>query len=252
MKIISWNVNGLRAVFNKGFSKLFKEINADIVCLQEIKLQESQLTKQLISPNNFLSYSSFADKKGYSGVGVYTKEKPLKIENQLGLGKFDQEGRMLKLKYPDFTLVNFYIPHGGRQKENLSYKLEVYELLLNFLSKIKNQNVIVIGDFNIAHQEIDLARPKDNQKNIMFTPEERRKLDEIIELGFIDSFRIFNKKGGNYTWWPYFVDARERNLGWRIDYIFVSKPLWNKLKGAFILKDVYGSDHCPVGIELIN
>ena len=159
---------------------------------------------------------------------------------------------MLKLKYPDFTLVNFYIPHGGRQKENLSYKLEVYELLLNFLSKIKNQNVIVIGDFNIAHQEIDLARPKDNQKNIMFTPEERRKLDEIIELGFIDSFRIFNKKGGNYTWWPYFVDARERNLGWRIDYIFVSKPLWNKLKGAFILKDVYGSDHCPVGIELIN
>jgi len=252
VKIISWNVNGLRAVFNKGFSKLFKEINADIVCLQEIKLQESQLTKQLISPNNFLSYFSFADKKGYSGVGVYTKEKPLKIENQLGLGKFDQEGRMLKLKYPDFTLVNFYIPHGGRQKENLSYKLEVYELLLNFLSKIKNQNVIVIGDFNIAHQEIDLARPKDNQKNIMFTPEERRKLDEIIQLGFIDSFRIFNKKGGNYTWWPYFVDARERNLGWRIDYIFVSKPLWNKLKGAFILKDVYGSDHCPVGIELIN
>ncbi|PJC76743.1 exodeoxyribonuclease III [Candidatus Shapirobacteria bacterium CG_4_8_14_3_um_filter_39_11] len=249
MKIVSWNVNGLRAVFNKGFSKWLKEIDAGIVCLQEIKLQEFQLSKQLISPGNYLSYFNFAEKKGYSGVGVYTKEKPLTIENQLGLGRFDQEGRILKLEYPDFTLINLYIPHGGRKKENLQYKLDVYKTLLDQLKNLNSKKIIMIGDFNVAHEEIDLARPKDNHKNIMFTTEERKQLDEIVDLGFIDTFRKFNKKGGNYTWWPYFVNARERNLGWRIDYIFVSKPLWNKLKDAFILKDVYGSDHCPVGIE---
>ncbi len=252
MKIVSWNVNGLRAVFNKGFSKWFKEIDADIVCLQEIKLQEFQLSKQLISPGNYLSYFNFAEKKGYSGVGIYTKEKPLKVEKQLGLSRFDQEGRILKMEYPDFTLINLYIPHGGRKKENLRYKIEVYKTLLDQFKNLSNRKIIMIGDFNIAHKEIDLARPKDNRKNIMFTDEERGRIDKILDSGFIDSFREFNKNGGNYTWWPYYLNARKRNVGWRIDYVFVSKRLSKKLKDSFILKDVYGSDHCPIGIELIN
>lgn len=249
MKIVSWNVNGLRAIFNKGFFKWFKEIEADIVCLQEIKLQESQLSKQLISPGNYFSYFSFAEKKGYSGVGIYTKEKPLKTEKQLGLSRFDQEGRILKLEYPDFTLVNLYIPHGGRKKENLRYKIDVYKTLLDQLKKLSNKKIIIIGDFNIAHKEIDLARPKDNRKNIMFTDEERGQIDKILNSGFIDSFRRFNKEGGNYTWWPYYLNARQRNLGWRIDYAFVSRPLESRLKSAFILKNVYGSDHCPIGVK---
>lgn len=250
MKIVSWNVNGLRSVFNKGFSKWFEEVETDIVCLQEIKLQKPQLSKPLIAPENFLSFFNFAKKKGYAGVGVYSQKKPHKVEQKLGFAKFDQEGRILRLDYSDFSLINLYFPHGGRKKENLAYKLEVYDLLLDYLNKIKDQNVILTGDFNIAHQEIDLARPKQNQKNIMFTAEERKKIDEIVNLGFVDSFRKFTKEGGNYTWWPYYLNARERNLGWRIDYVFVSKSLSTKIKEAFIFKEVKGSDHCPIGIEI--
>jgi exodeoxyribonuclease-3 len=164
--------------------------------------------------------------------------------------RFDQEGRMLKLKYPDCLLVNLYLPHGGRKKENLDYKLKVYSFLLDYLQKIRDKKVVVIGDFNVAHKEIDLARPKQNQNNIMFTPKEREQIDRLIDLGFIDSFRKFNKKGGYHTWWPYFAQARERNLGWRIDYTFVSRKLAPRLKDAFILPEVKGSDHCPIGIEI--
>ena len=170
----------------------------------------------------------------------------------MGLERFDQEGRILKLKYPDFTLINLYTPHGGRQKENLDYKLKVYNRLLKYLQKFKDRNIILIGDFNIAHQEVDLARPKQNQNNIMFTQEERKRINQIIDLGFLDTFREFHKEGGHYTWWPYFVNARKRNLGWRIDYIFVSKKLVPKLRDAFILSEVMGSDHCPIGIEIMN
>lgn len=252
MKIVSWNVNGLRAVYKRNFLKLLEEINADIVCLQEIKAQRPQLPSDLINPKNYQSYFNSSSRKGYAGVAVYTKEKPIKIEQRLNLPRFDQEGRMLRLDYPDFTLINLYLPHGGRQKENLSYKLEVYDRILDYLEKIRDKNVILIGDFNIAHQEIDLARPKNNQKNIMFTPEEREQINRIVDLGFVDSFRKFHQEGGNYTWWPYFVNARERNLGWRIDYVFISKSLSKKVKDSFILKDIFGSDHCPVGIELTN
>ena len=156
----------------------------------------------------------------------------------------------MELKYPKFDLINLYLPHGGRSKENLDYKLECYELLLEYFKGIKNNNVIAIGDFNIAHKEIDLARPEQNRNNIMFTDEEREKINNIIDLGFVDSFRKFNQEGGHYTWWPYFANARKRNLGWRIDYAFVSKPLVPKLKNAFILGKVMGSDHCPVGIDI--
>jgi exodeoxyribonuclease-3 len=250
MKIISWNVNGLRAVYKRNFVKLLKDINADIVCLQEIKIQKEHLPRNLIHIKNYYSYFNFAEKKGYSGVAVYTKQRPLKTEYALGIKKFDSEGRIIRLEYLDFILINIYMPHGGRQKENLGYKLDVYKYLLNYLKQIKNKRVVLIGDFNVAHQEIDLARPKYNQNNIMFTATERKNIDRIIKLGFTDAFRKFHKEGGQYTWWPYFANARERNLGWRIDYIFASKSLTPKLKDAFILQKAKGSDHCPAGMDI--
>lgn len=250
MKIISWNVNGLRGVYKRNFLKWLEGTGADVVCLQEIKAQTEQLPSDLIKPRNYYSYFNEALKKGYSGVAAYVKEKPLRVEYELGIKRFDQEGRMLKIEYPEFILITLYFPHGGRRKENLDYKLGVYKYLLNYLKKIKNKNIILIGDFNIAHREIDLARPKQNQKNIMFTPEERKQIDKLLDLDFTDTFRKFHKEGGNYTWWPYFVNARERNLGWRIDYTFTSKALTSKLKNAFIFNKVIGSDHCPIGIEI--
>lgn len=250
MKIVSWNVNGLRAVYKKGFSAWLKKTKADVLCLQEIKAQKEQLPSALLQIRDYYHYFNSAQRKGYSGVAVYTREKPLKVEREVGMERFDQEGRLLELQYPDCLLVNLYLPHGGRKKENLDYKLKVYSFLLGYLGKVKNEKAIVIGDFNIAHKEIDLARPKQNQKNIMFTLEERKQIERLIGLGFIDSFRKFNKKGGHYTWWPYFAQARERNLGWRIDYTFVSRKLAPRLKRAFIFSDVVGSDHCPIGIEI--
>ena len=250
MKIVSWNVNGLRAIYKKGFWEWFEEINPDIVCLQETKIQDEQLSFDLVKLKNYSSFFNSASKKGYSGVGVFSKKKPLAIKRKLGLKRFDDEGRFLELKYPDFTLINLYLPHGGRQKENLAYKLKVYQSLFKYLQKMNKQKLILIGDFNIAHQEIDLARPKQNKNNIMFTPKEREQIDKLIKLGFTDSFRKFHNDGGHYTWWPYLAKARERNLGWRIDYAFVSKKLVPNLKKSFILSQVQGSDHCPIGIEI--
>jgi len=168
------------------------------------------------------------------------------------LERFDNEGRSLRLDFAEFSLLNFYLPHGGRQKENLDYKLEVYEYLIGYLKEfLKHQKKLILaGDFNIAHKEIDLARPKENQNNIMFTPEERNQADRLLALGFIDTFRQFHKEGGHYSWWPYSFEARKRNLGWRIDYIFISQVLAPKLKNAFILSQVDGSDHCPVGAKI--
>jgi exodeoxyribonuclease-3 len=250
VKILSWNVNGLRAIYKKGFWEWFEKIKADIVCLQETKIQEEQLSFDLVKLKNYSSFFNSASKKGYSGVGVFSKKKPLEIKRKLGLERFDNEGRFLELQYPEFTLINLYLPHGGRQKENLAYKLKVYDYLLKYLQKMNKQKLILIGDFNIAHQEIDLARPKQNKNNIMFTLKEREQIEKLIELGFTDSFRKFHKEGGHYTWWPYLANARERNLGWRIDYAFVSKKLTPNLKKSFILSQVKGSDHCPIGIEI--
>ena len=250
MKIISWNINGIRAIYKKNFLDWFIATNADIVCLQEIKAQKEQIPSDLLELKNYFFYFNPAIKKGYAGMAVYTKQKPLKVEYKLGLNRFDQEGRILQLEYPSFILINVYLPHGGRQKENLDYKLKVYDYLLEYLQKSKDRNIILIGDFNIAHQDIDLARPRQNQNNIMFTPEERQQIDKIINLGFLDSFREFHKEGSHYTWWPYMAKARQRNLGWRIDYIFISKELTKNLKDAFILSEVMGSDHCPIGIEI--
>lgn len=251
MRIISWNVNGLRSVYNKGvFIKWLEKGNADIVCLQETKAQKQQLSPDLLKPGGYYSYFSSAEKKGYSGVAVYTKSKPFSVRRKLGIERFDNEGRILELKYPEFTLINIYIPHGGRGKENLEYKLEVYKKLIRKLEKLKDKKVILAGDMNIAHEEKDLARPKQNKNNIMFTVEEREQIDKLINLGFVDSFRKFHKGSKNYTWWPYMANARKRNLGWRIDYLFTSKILARKLNNASISKGIIGSDHCPIGMEI--
>ena len=194
--------------------------------------------------------SNFADKKGYSGVAVFSKKVPKNIKLGLEEKRFDREGRYLELDFGDFIIINIYLPHGGRQKENLDYKLSVYKKLIDKLNKLKNKKVIVIGDFNIAHTELDLARPKNNQKNIMFTLEERRQIDEIIKLRYIDSFRKYHQGSGHYTWWPWIANCRERNLGWRIDYTFVSKKLTKSLTSGDILYNVFGSDHCPIILEV--
>jgi len=250
MKIISWNVNGIRAAVKKGFLEWFQKSKADIICLQEVRANLEQMPTNLVKPHGYYAYFNVAHKKGYSGVAVYTKKKPIKVTYKLGMKRFDQEGRILNLKYKDFTLINIYLPHGGRQKENLDYKLKAYQYLSNYLKENKDKCIILTGDFNIAHQEIDLARPKQNYNNTMFTVEERRQIDKIISMNLVDTFRAFNKKGGNYTWWANFANARNRNLGWRIDYVFVSQKLIPNLKKTFILPKVKGSDHCPVGIEI--
>jgi exodeoxyribonuclease-3 len=250
MTIYSWNVNGLRSVHKKGFLEWFKKTKPDIVCLQEIKIQEDQIPEEILAIKGYTQYYNTGGRKGYAGVAVYTKKEPKKVETLLGFERFDREGRFLRLDYDDFILIALYIPQGARDKRDMGYKLEVYDVLLKYLGKLKNKKVIVIGDLNIAHTELDLARPRQNVKNTMFTPEEREKIDAIMRLGFVDTFRMFNKEGGNYSWWPYFANARERNLGWRIDYVLASKLLVVSIKKAFIAPAIKGSDHCPVGIQV--
>ncbi|KKU53685.1 MAG: putative DNA lyase [Candidatus Wolfebacteria bacterium GW2011_GWA2_47_9b] len=250
MKIVSWNVNGLRSVYRKGFLDWFKKEKADIVCLQEIKIQEGQIPEEIRMINGYEAYYNTGSRKGYAGVAVYTRQAPKEVTTILGIKRFDEEGRFLRLDYAEFIVIALYMPQGARDKRNMQYKLEVYDALLEYLAKLKNKKVIVIGDLNIAHTELDLARPKQNMNNTMFTPEERGKLDRLIKLEFVDTFRIFNKEGGNYSWWPYFANARERNLGWRIDYMIASKKLGKNIQKAFILPGIKGSDHCPVGAEI--
>ena len=250
MKLLSWNVNGLRSVYKRNLLKWLKGENPAILCLQEIKAEVKDIPSELLKLQGYYSYFNPSIRRGYSGILVYSKEKAENAENSLELERFDSEGRILILKFKEFSLINIYLPHGGRQKENLSYKLQSYDFLLKKLKEMREEKVIVIGDFNIAHTELDLARPKDNKNNTMFTERERDKLDEIINLGFSDTFRIFHKEGNNFSWWPYYNNARQRNLGWRIDYIFTSKSLTPKIKDAFILKEIKGSDHCPIGVKI--
>jgi len=220
MKILSWNVNGLRANYKKGFLDWFKAEKPDFCCLQETRVKQEELNKELFV-KDYEFYINSAVKPGYSGTGIYTRIKPKEVIREIGLTRFDKEARILRVDLDDFILINLYIPHGGRQKENLGYKLQVYNSLISYLKELEGK-VIVLGDFNIAHKEIDLARPKDNMNNIMFTTEERKQIDRILDLGFKDTFREFCGEGGQYTWWPYFNNARERNIGWRIDYCFTN------------------------------
>ncbi len=251
--LLSWNVNGLRAVYKKGFIDWFLKANPDMLCLQETKAHPEQLSEELLNINDYKSYfSSSVIKKGYSGVAIYTKEIPVKIEHGFGIPKFDNEGRIIVAKYSDFTLINIYYPNGKASEERLNFKMEFYDAFLDFADNLKNkgEKLIICGDVNTAHKEIDLARPKENENISGFLKIERDWMDKFLSHGYIDTFRLFNNEPGNYTWWDMQTRARERNVGWRIDYFFVSENLKQNVKSAFILPEVLGSDHCPVGLTI--
>lgn len=262
MKIISWNINGLRAVYKKGFLDWFLKEQPDILCLQEIKSRQDQAPLNLQNLAGYFSYFNSANKPGYSGVAIFCKQKPEKVEDKIGLQEFDQEGRVLKLTFPKFVLYNFYMPNGGKSPEAFDLKLKSYDYLIKKIGvrfaevrplgtfSRSDLHIILAGDFNIAHKEIDIARPKENAKNVGFTIGERDKIDKLLQAGFVDSFRVFHQEPGQYTWWRPFADARSNNVGWRIDYVFVSDNLKSHLKSAFILPHVMGSDHCPAGIDI--
>ncbi len=253
LKMLSWNVNGLRAVNNKGFLSWFKREAPDILCLQETKAHPDQLPPELLEVPGYQAYFVSAERKGYSGVALYSRIKPDSIKTGLDIKRFDLEGRTLIAEYKHFILFNIYYPNGKASRERLKYKMDYYEAFLDYLLTVKNRksNIIICGDVNTAHKEIDLARPKENEKVSGFLPEERAWLDRLVELGFVDTFRLHNDRPGQYTWWDMKSRARERNVGWRIDYFFVSDNLKKKVTKAFIMSEVAGSDHCPVGIEII-
>lgn len=246
-KLISWNVNGLRACVEKGFSDFFKDVDADIFCLQETKLQEGQITLDL---PGYHQYWNYAEKKGYSGTAIFTREEPLSVFYGLGIEKHDHEGRVITLEFQNFYLVTVYTPNSQEELKRLSYRMEWEDDFLAYLQKLEEKKpVIVCGDMNVAHREIDLKNPKTNRKNAGFTDEERNKLSLLLEAGFTDTFRYFYPDlEGAYSWWSYRFKAREKNAGWRIDYFLTSEKLNNSLKDAVIYKDIFGSDHCPVGL----
>ena len=249
MKLISWNVNGLRACLNKGFLDFFREIDADIFCIQETKLQEGQVQLEL---PGYEQYWNYAEKKGYSGTAVFTKPKPLNVRFGLGKEEHDREGRVITLEYDSFFLTNVYTPNAQRGLARLDYRLVWDDAFRSFVQELKQvKPVIICGDLNVAHQEIDLKNPESNRKNAGFTDEERGKFSELLEAGFIDTFRHFYPdKRDAYTWWAYFAKARERKIGWRIDYFLTSQDLEENLVDALIHDQVLGSDHCPVELQV--
>jgi exodeoxyribonuclease-3 len=254
-KIISWNTNGLRATAKQGFfTPLFKDFKPDILCLQETKAEPEQLPENVRNVPGYFSYFSHSKiKKGYSGVAIYTKVQPGKVEYGMGIKKFDDEGRMLVAHFKDFVLLTVYFPNGGGGHERLAYKLEFYDEFLKFILKLraKGEKVIFCGDVNTAHAAIDLARPKANEENTGFLPIERAWIDEVVDNGFIDVFRKFYpNKIGAYTYWDMKTFARDRNVGWRIDYFFASAEIMPKVKSTGILTDYFGSDHCPIWLEI--
>lgn len=249
MKLISWNVNGIRACVNKGFKDFFKEINADIFCIQETKCQIDQIELEF---EGYKSFWNSAEKKGYSGTAIYTKEKPISVKYGIGIEQHDKEGRVITLEFKKFFMVNIYTPNSKRGLERLEYRQvwedEIRKYLLD-LNKIKP--VIMCGDLNVAHNEIDLKNPKTNRRNAGFTDEEREKMTQLLESGFTDSFRyLYPDKKESYSWWSYMGRAREKNVGWRIDYFIVSKNIESKIKEAKIHSEIMGSDHCPVELEI--
>jgi exodeoxyribonuclease-3 len=257
LKLICWNVNGIRAWTKKGCFDWFLEQNPDFFCIQETKAHPEQLAPEVLSPEGYVSYFDHSKtKKGYSGVAIYAKEKPEKVEDEIILdGKkiADPEGRFLALHYKDFVLINTYFPNGGGEPHRLEYKLEFYKAFLSYINKLKKKgkNVIFCGDVNVAHTEIDIARPKENSNHVGFLPIERAWVDKVIDAGFVDTFRSLHPDARNaYSWWDMKSAARDRNIGWRIDYFFVSESLMKKVKKSEILSEVYGSDHCPIVLEI--
>jgi exodeoxyribonuclease III len=254
MKLISWNVNGLRAVAKKGFSDFIQDVQPDILGIQETKIQLDQLSTELTEFPGYKSYFYSAEKKGYSGVGVYSKIEPISIETGFSYGRNETEGRVIMLEFDKFVFFNIYFPNGQKDEIRLQFKLDFYDFCLEYFEKIrkeKGKGLVICGDYNTAHHPIDLARPKQNEKTSGFLPIEREWMDRFEEAGYIDTFRLIHpEEKDRYSWWSYRANARVNNVGWRIDYFFVSPELKNNIKNAFILDDVLGSDHCPVGIEL--
>ena len=248
-KLISWNVNGLRACVTKGFLDFFNEIDADIFSVQETKLQEGQIDLDL---PGYYSYWNYAEKKGYSGTAIFTKEKPLSVSYGIGIDEHDHEGRVITLEYDEFYLVNCYTPNSQNELKRLSYRMEWEDAFRSYLKKLEeNKPLILCGDLNVAHKEIDLKNPKTNRKNAGFTDEERGKMSELLDSGFTDTFRFFYPDMTDiYSWWSYRFSARAKNAGWRIDYFIASKSLDDKLEDAKIHTDILGSDHCPVELLL--
>jgi exodeoxyribonuclease-3 len=252
IKLYSWNVNGIRAVDRKGAMGWFFEEKPSILCLQETKANEEQVPSSLRDIDGYHTYFTSAERKGYSGVALYTTLEPKSVQHGFGVDEFDREGRTIIAQYESFTLFNIYFPNGKASGERLNYKMAFYDAFLEYINQRRDdgENIIVCGDVNTAHKEIDLSRPKENRKVSGFLPEERAWIDKLLEHGYIDTFREFNTEPEHYTWWDMKSRARERNKGWRIDYFFISQSLRSRLKNAFILSDIMGSDHCPIGIEI--
>ena len=249
MKIVSWNVNGIRACINKGFNDFFKEVNADIFCIQETKLQPEQAEN--IEFDGYTKYINSAVKKGYSGTMIFTKQKPLNVTYDLGIEEFDKEGRIITLEYDKFFIVNCYTPNSKRELERLDYRMKWEDEVRGYLKKLDEiKPVIYCGDLNVAHEEIDIKNPKTNHFSAGFTDQEREKMTELLNSGFIDTYRYLYPDKIMYSWWSYMRQAREKNIGWRIDYIIVSDSLKNNLKEADILTQVLGSDHCPISLDI--
>ena len=249
MKLISWNVNGIRACLNKGFADVFKQLDADVFCIQETKCQPEQVELEF---EGYTSYWNSAEKKGYSGTAIFTKQKPLNVTYGIGIEEHDKEGRVITLEFEKFYMVDIYTPNSKRELERLDYRQIWEDEIRKYLLKLnETKPVIMCGDLNVAHEEIDLKNPKTNRHNAGFTDEERQKMTELLDVGFTDSFRyLYPDKENAYSWWSYMGHAREKNVGWRIDYFIVSKSIENEIKEATIYPEIMGSDHCPVGLEI--
>jgi exodeoxyribonuclease III len=252
IEILCWNVNGIRAVKNKGFLEWLRKESSDIICLQETKVHPDQLDRDLLQPNGYQTYWNYGEKKGYGGVATYTKIEPVDTKYGFDNVALDLEGRVIITEYNDFILVNIYFPNGKMSPDRLKYKMAFYDAFLDYADslKAKGRKLVVCGDFNTAHKEIDIARPKENEHVSGFLPMERAWMDKFVAHGYIDTFRHFNKEPNQYSWWDLKTRARERNVGWRIDYFFVTENLLPAVSKAFIMSEVMGSDHCPVGITL--
>jgi exodeoxyribonuclease-3 len=252
LRIVSWNVNGVRSVRSKGFLESLLAGGPDIVCLQETKIQPEQLDDYLNGPPRYRAYWAFPQRKGYGGVATFSVEKPVSVSYDLGESGLDIEGRVIAAEYLDFTLFNVYFPNGKASQERLDYKMAFYDVFLEHADALRKagKKLVICGDVNTAHNEIDIARPKENSKVSGFLPIERAWMDKLVSHGYVDTFRHFNKEPGQYTWWDMKSGARARNVGWRIDYFLVSKDLLPAVTASFMMKDVMGSDHCPIALDL--
>lgn len=248
MKLISWNVNGLRACAGKGFGESFKALDADVVCLQETKMQAGQLDLEF---DGYESYWNYADKKGYSGTAIYTRVKPISVSNDIGIDEHDHEGRVITMEFDDFYLVCVYVPNSQDELKRLTYRMKWEDDFRSYVSGLaEKKGVVICGDLNVAHNEIDIKNPASNRHNAGFTDEERGKFNALLDAGFVDSWRMLNPDTVKYSWWSYRFKARERNAGWRIDYFIVSESMKDRISGAEIHNEIFGSDHCPVELDL--